>query len=63
LLFALGGVSQLKDRTLALLQSGRQRFETALADRKPTKEEQAAIRRGSWEVALVIDRLKAIGAG
>jgi hypothetical protein len=38
---------------VALLQSGRQRFEAALADRKPTKDELAAI--GSWEVALVID--------
>jgi hypothetical protein len=61
LLSALGGVGQpaaapnLKDRTLALLERGRQRLEAALADRKPTKEELAAIRRGSWEVALVID--------
>ena len=60
LLSALGGVLQppapnLKARTLALLQSGRQRFEAALADRKPTKDELAKIRRGSWEVALTID--------
>jgi hypothetical protein len=58
LLSALSGVGHtpapnLKDRTVALLQSGRQRFEAALADRKPTKDELAAI--GSWEVALVID--------
>jgi len=57
---ALSGVGHppapnLKDRTLALLQSGRQRFDAALADRKPTKDELAATRRGSWEGALVID--------
>src|SRR5262249_29481908 len=57
---ALSGVGHppapnLKDRTLALLQSGRQRFDAALADRKPTKDQLAATRRGSWEGALVID--------
>jgi hypothetical protein len=60
LLSGLSGLGQPpalnpKERSLALLERGRQRFEAALADRKPTKDELAAIRAGSWEVALIID--------
>jgi hypothetical protein len=60
LVSALSGLGKppapnLKDGTLALLREGRQRFDLALADRKPTKDELPAIHRGSWEVALIID--------
>jgi hypothetical protein len=50
-----GSTPNLKDRAIALLQSGLQRFGLALAERKPTKGELATVQRGSWEVALVID--------
>jgi hypothetical protein len=45
----------LKDRTHALLSDGLERFNRALAERKPNKDALAIIGRGSWEVALVID--------
>jgi len=50
-----GSAQNLKDLAIALLQSGQQRFDLALTERKPTKDELATVQRGSWEVALVID--------
>jgi hypothetical protein len=40
---------------LALLNTGRQQLDHALAERKLEKEEQAIMQGASWEVALVLD--------
>jgi hypothetical protein len=45
----------LRDRSIALLDAGEQRFKLALATRKPSPEEKAVAEVGSWSVGLVVD--------
>jgi hypothetical protein len=47
--------SQLMDRTVALLDDGRRRFEESIEARNLDADARGVIGRGSWQVALMID--------